>query len=191
MAMEQMMAFFQSLPPEQQQALMAKIQGGGGGGLPEMPQAPGMAPAPGMAQQPPQQPVDPRMGLPGQGGGSPEAFRDYAGEGAIIGDQQAQAEALRGTPIAQGIHTRNAGFVASNPLSHIARAGKEIMGRMDAKKALQAKKDLSALKTTTQQDIAKSVLERDKKRELAVELRKPSPLEQMATNTNRNEPSFT
>lgn len=146
---QQLMAFIQSLPPEQQQQAMAQAQQ-----MMSQEQPP---------QMPPQQ-QDPRMGMPGQNqsltpqqkidSGNPDAFRDYQGEGAIISDQQAQAEALRGEKTPRGIYTSDGGFIAANPLQHIASAGKQIMGNYQAKEALQAKKDLSTMITTTQQQIA-------------------------------------
>lgn len=190
MANEQLMAYIQSLPPEEQQQEIARLQ---------------QMMSQGQEQQPPQmpqQPVDPKMGLPGQGGltpqqkmdsGNPNAFRDFAGEGNIISDQQKQAEALRSTATPQGVYTKNAGFVASNPLSHIASAAQRIKGGMDAKDALQAKKDLSKMVTTTQQEIAAKTLEAKedaaRKKEMEEEMRENrrggTPMEIMAGNQNK------
>lgn len=184
---EEFMQFLQSLPPEQQQKMMAQMQGGGGGGPPEMPPAPGMAPPPGMPpQQPPQQPTqqpgDPRMGMPGQ---NPDMFADYQGQAGVIGDQQAQAEQLRGSQMNPGMNT-NAGFVAANPLSAIATGVNKFKGAMDAADALQAKKDLSALKTKTQQGVAQEVFDRNKQAKQAQVLRGNSPLQRMAKTQELN-----
>lgn len=188
MAMEQMLAFIQSLPPEQQQAAMQQMS------QMSQQQQPGDMPPPG--QMPPQG-QDPRMGMPGQGGltpqqkmdaGNPDAFRDYAGEGSIIGDQQAQAQALRDTATPQGIQTGSAGFVAANPLSHLASGIQKGMGAYQAGQALDEKKALSELTTKTQQDVASSVLEKQKAQAMAKELRenrRGTPMEEMAANQNR------
>jgi hypothetical protein len=167
---EQQMAQFMAMSPEEKQAYFVSQNN----------------------QQPPQQPppqaapqVDPRMGQPGQNqamtpqqkmdGGDPRMFDDYAGKGAIIDDQQAKAEALRGTPSAQGMQTQNAGFVAANPLGHLASGLQQGMGNYQAKQALQAKKDLSDTVGTVQQGAAKKVMDEvqaEKQRALAERMRK-------------------
>jgi hypothetical protein len=160
---EEFMQFLQTLAPEQRQQLMGQMGQQGGGGLPEIPPAPGMAPAPGAAPQQAPQQVDPKMGMPGM-------FEDFQGQAGIIDDQQAQAEKLRGGSTPQGINT-GAGFVASNPMSHIAKGVNDIRGGMAAREALQAKKDLSEKITSTQQNAAKNILETDKQKQMAQELR--------------------
>ncbi len=145
MDIEQILAQIQALPPEQQAQAMQQFnqaQSQQPQGMGEMPPAPGMAPPQG--QQPPQQPVDPKMGLPGQQmPGSEHTFKDFQGQGDVIADQQAQAKELRGTPTPEGTYTRNAGFVAANPLSHIASAVGKVKGHYDTRKALEAKQTLS------------------------------------------------
>jgi hypothetical protein len=134
---EQMMAFIQTLPPEKQAQLMASLSQ--------------------QAPQQPQQPVDPRMGLPGQNNpqqGIPGAFQDFQGQAGVIDDQQAQAEALRNTATPEGMRTQNAGFVASNPLAHIASTVGKIKGQYDARAALKEKKALSDTKTDLLEDFA-------------------------------------
>lgn len=153
--MADIMQFIAGLAPEQQQEAFALYQ-----------------------QQQQQQQVDPRMGMPGQTA-NPEAFRDYEGQGAIIGDQQAQAEQLRGSQMNPGMQTANAGFVAANPLSAVATGVNKFKGAYDAKQALQDKKDLSALKTKTQQSVAQEVFDRNKQQKQAQALR-----------GNNNETSF-
>ena len=151
---EQMMAFIQTLSPEKQANLMASLSQ--------------------QAPQQPQQPVDPRMGLPGQNNpqqGIPGAFQDFQGQAGVIDDQQAQAEALRGTENARGVHTANAGFIASNPLSAVATAGNRIKGAYDARAALKEKKALSDTKTKLLEDFAATQL---MKQAQAKELRNPS-----------------
>ena len=198
MAIDQMMAFIQSLPPEEQQAAIQQMgqmaqQQPPGGISPGsgMPPAPGMPPQQGQmppqqGQMPPQQGQmppqgqDPRMGLPGQNNfpGTEDTFRDFAGEGSIIGDQQAQAEALRQTPSAEGIYTKNAGFIAANPLQHVASALQQGMGNYQAKEALAAKTKLS-------QDLGsrdKADKEKEYKRTMAEELREKNSRTPWANN---------
>ncbi len=196
---EELMAFIQSLPLEQQEQAMAKAQAmAGGNGMPAAPgvaqQAPGMPPMP--QQQPPQ--VDPKMGLPGQGNampGGPDTHRDFAGEGGVIGDQQLQAEALRGTATPEGVYTKNAGFVAANPLSHLATAVQRIRGNINAAEALEAKKKLSTDLSTNNKVNAQQEFDRKTKEEaMATELRNNrrggTPMDIMAANAQKNDSNF-
>lgn len=174
---EEFMAFIAGLPPEQQQQFLAQMQGGGQ-------QDTGMPPIAGIApQQSQEQPVDPRMGMPG----SQDTFRNWEGEGEVIADQQAQAEALRGTAMPQGMQTQNAGFVASNPMSHVATAVKQWQGRQAAKESLAAKTKLAEDLALSDKTDSESELRRKTGAEemMAQELRRNrrgSPLDQMAGN---------
>ena len=76
-----------------------------------------------------------------------QLFQDYQGQEGIIADQQAKAEALRGTQGPQGIQTGAGGYVAGNPLGHLAAGVQQFMGNQQAQEAMQAKKDLSEART--------------------------------------------
>lgn len=157
---EQLKVLIESLPPEQQMQFM-------------------------MAQQQNQQPQQEWTGnlTPQQkmDAGNPDAFRDYEGEGLIIDDKQAQAEALRGRQTPQGINTANAGFVAASPLSHIAAGVEKFKGSRDALEALAEKEKLSALKTKTSQDVASKSLQQQQAKAL-----RGSPLQGMANTQEIN-----
>jgi len=120
--------------------------------------------------------------------GDPRAFEDIEGQRSIIDDQQAQAEQLRGTEMPQGMQTQNAGFVASNPLSHIATIGNRIMGNIDAKKAAEAKSKLSDKITNTQQNVAEiqrqGIFARQQAQAQAV--KQNTPMQSMAQTQQRN-----
>ncbi len=72
-----------------------------------------------------------------------QMFQDYQGQEGIISDQQAKAEALRGAQGPEGIQTGRGGYVAGNPLGHLAAGAQQFMGNMQAKEAMEAKKALS------------------------------------------------
>lgn len=77
-----------------------------------------------------------------------QMFQDYQGQQGIISDEQAKAEALRGTATPEGVQTGRGGFVAANPLAHMASGAQQFMGNQQAREALEAKKALSGEKTT-------------------------------------------
>lgn len=139
---EQLMALLQNMPPEQRQMIMAKLgqqgppQGGLGFTAPGDNQAfPGQAPGmtPGMASQGPQPGQQPIQTPYVEG-----EFTDRETQRGVISDEQARAQALMDTDMPQGIRTPS-GFVASNPLSHIATGVKQWQGREAAKEALAEK----------------------------------------------------
>ncbi len=76
-----------------------------------------------------------------------QLFQDYQGQESVISDEQAKAEALRGTATPQGMQTGSAGFVAANPLAHLASGIQKGMGNYQAREALEAKKALSEART--------------------------------------------
>lgn len=168
---EDFMSQIAGLPPEQRQQIFAQLQ------------------------QQQQSEQNPQFGLPGQvrqqqiDAGNPDAFLDYEGQGDIIADEQALAEQLRNTAMPKGIQTEHAGFVASNPLSHIATGVKQWQGREAAKEALAKKVSLSDLKSKTQQSVAEKALlsqqEAEAKRQQMIDMqnsRGGSPMQTMANN---------
>lgn len=68
--------------------------------------------------------------------------QDYEGMGDIIGDQMAEAAALRGTALPQGQMVGDR-YVAANPLSIAASAWKQKKGHDRMKLAKEAKQGLS------------------------------------------------
>jgi len=76
-----------------------------------------------------------------------QVFQDYAGKESIIADDQLAAEELIGTRGPEGVYTRRGGYVAGNPLGHLASAVKQGKGYYDQKQAREAKEALSADRT--------------------------------------------
>lgn len=71
-------------------------------------------------------------------------YTDYAGERALLGDQQMQAQLLRETPLPEGRSTGGI-YAASNPLESLGALGSQAVGSVrnrqvqDAQKALNEK----------------------------------------------------
>jgi len=123
-----------------QQQMMPPQQGQGGPGMGQDPMA--------MLQQNPEMMAQlEQMAPQDREAFMMQLFQDYQGQEGIISDQQAKAEALRGTQGPQGVQTGSAGYVAGNPLGHAAAGIQKFMGNQQAQEAMAAKKELSEAKT--------------------------------------------
>lgn len=82
-----------------------------------------------------------------------QLFQDYSGQGAMLDEQAAQADALRNKQGSRGMHT-GSGFVAANPLSGVGTLMNQYSGNRDHKKAMEGKKALSDSQTAGNTQLA-------------------------------------
>jgi hypothetical protein len=85
-------------------------------------------------------------------------YQDYTGQSALNDEAMSQADALRSGAMPKGITTPDGQFIASSPLSHLAKGVNDFRGNMDYANARDKQQALSGDKTQGVMDMVSMML---------------------------------